>query len=51
MLEAVAGNVVLAGGIWRVKGMQNFFKKQIKTFLPQFPTLQKLKVSEKIGKG
>lgn len=29
VLETIAGNIVLAGGIWRVKGMQAYFKKQI----------------------
>lgn len=28
--DAIAGNVVLAGGLWRVRGMQMYFKKKIK---------------------
>jgi hypothetical protein len=28
--DAVVSNVVLAGGIWRVKGMQIYFKRKIK---------------------
>ncbi len=28
--DAIAGNVVLAGGLWRVKGIQMYFKKKIK---------------------
>jgi hypothetical protein len=30
MFDAVVGNVVLAGGIWRIKGMQMYFKKKVK---------------------
>lgn len=30
MFDAVVGNVVLAGGICRVKGMQMYFKKKVK---------------------
>lgn len=37
VLQAVAGNVVLAGGLWKVKGMQNYFKKQVKEHLESFP--------------
>lgn len=37
--EPVCRNVVLAGGFWRIKGMQKFFKKQVKEHLPKFPKL------------
>lgn len=40
MLESVVQNVVLAGGLWRVKGMNLYFKKKIKEYLPRFPKLE-----------
>lgn len=39
MLEELVTNVVFAGGIWRIKGMQMYFKKQIKNHLPKFKKL------------
>ena len=38
--EPVCRNVVLAGGFWRIRGMQKHFKKQIKEHLPRFPKLE-----------
>lgn len=40
MLDAVAGNVVMAGGLWRIKGMQQYFKRRVKEMLPKFPKLK-----------
>ena len=48
-LSAVAGNVVLSGGLWRVKGMQKYFKKQILAELPNFPKLNNLDIKSKLG--
>lgn len=28
--DGICKNIVLAGGFWRIKGIQNFFKKQLK---------------------
>lgn len=30
MLDNVVGNVVFAGGMWRIKGMMQYFKKKVK---------------------
>lgn len=30
MLPDIVSNIVFAGGIWRIKGMQMYFKKKIK---------------------
>ena len=49
MLNAISGNIVLAGGLWRIKGMQNYFKKQIKTNLSHFPRLTKFDIAQKIS--
>lgn len=49
-LEAVCKNVVLAGGFWRIKGMQKYFKENVAKELVNFKKLQKLKISEKLGK-
>ena len=49
MLDAICGNIVLAGGLWRVKGMQNYFKKQIKTNLEHFPRLIKFDIAQKMS--
>lgn len=38
--EPVCRNVVLAGGFWRIRGMQKHFKKQVKEHLPKFPKLE-----------
>ena len=38
-LEAVISNVVLAGGLWRIKGMQSYFKSAISGLIPKFPKL------------
>jgi actin-related protein len=37
--DAISRNIVLAGGFWRIRGMQKLFKKQIKEQLPKFPHL------------
>lgn len=50
MLDAVAGNVVMAGGIWRIKGMQQYFKKRVKEMIPNFKKLQNAKIHEKLSK-
>lgn len=41
---------MLAGGIWRIKGMQMYFKKQIKNYLPKFKKLSHFQLAEKISK-
>ena len=48
-LPAVCSNVVLAGGLWRVRGMQKHFKKQVSDQLANFPKLLNLKVREQLG--
>ncbi len=45
MFDAVVENVVLAGGLWRIKGMQLYFKKRVKEFLPRFKKLENLKLA------
>jgi hypothetical protein len=30
MLDAITSNVILSGGLWRVKNMQGYFKNKIK---------------------
>ena len=50
MLDAVAGNIVLAGGMWRVKGMQQYFKKAVKEIIPKFEKLAAAKIHEKISR-
>lgn len=35
-------NIVFAGGLWRVDGMQNYFKKQVSLLLPKFQKLENL---------
>lgn len=48
-LEAVCRNIVLAGGFWRVKGMQKFFKNQIIDHIGSFPKLVNLDVKTMLG--
>ena len=36
MLDAVCSNIVLAGGLWRIKGMQTYFKKSLKDNADKF---------------
>lgn len=38
-LDDLCKNVVFSGGLWRVEGIQNYFKKQLITLLPQFQKL------------
>lgn len=40
MLGPIVENVVFSGGLWRVKGMQSYFKKQLKEYLPNFKKLE-----------
>lgn len=51
MFEAVAGNIVLAGGLWRVKGMNMFFRRRLKDFLAgdRFAKLNKFGIQDKIS--
>ena len=49
MVDALAGNVVLAGGMWRVKGMQQYFKKRVKAIIPKFEKLAAAKIQEKLS--
>lgn len=44
MFDAIVSNVILAGGLWRVKNMQMYFKRKIKEQLPKFRRLLKLKI-------
>lgn len=48
-LEAVSKNIVLAGGFWRIKGMQKYFKKNVLDSISKFPKLNNLKIKEKLG--
>ena len=50
MLDAIAGNVVFAGGIWRIKGMQQYFKKRVSEAITKFPKLENAKIGQKISK-
>jgi hypothetical protein len=47
-LESIISNVVFAGGLWRVKGMQNYFKEEVVKFLPSFPKLEKSNLKQNI---
>lgn len=51
MFEAVVGNIVLAGGLWRIKGMNMFFKRRLKDFLAgdKFTKLNKFGIQDKIS--
>ena len=44
MLEALCSNVVLAGGLWRIKGMQTYFKNALKENFDKFERISKLGV-------
>jgi actin-related protein len=48
-LDDLCKNVVFAGGLWRVEGIQNYFKKQVSSLLPSFKKLQDLQVRSKLG--
>jgi hypothetical protein len=48
-LEAVCSNVVLAGGFWRIRGMQKHFKKQILEQLIRFPKLNAFGIKSKLS--
>lgn len=48
-LEAVCSNVVLAGGFWRIRGMQKHFKKQILEQLVRFPKLNAFGIKSKLS--
>ncbi len=43
-LEPIAKNVVLAGGFWRIRGMQKFFKKKVIEQLEKFPKLNTVNI-------
>lgn len=47
--ETVVGNVVLAGGMWRIKGMQMYFKKRVSEFISKFPKQEALGIRKKIS--
>lgn len=47
--EAVVGNVVMAGGMWRIKGMQTYFKKRVSELIPRFPKLESLGIRKKLS--
>ena len=47
--DAVTRNVVLAGGFWRIRGMQKYFKKQVKEILHKFTRLENRGIREKLG--
>ena len=49
-LDAISKNVVLAGGFWRIKGMQKYFKSNVVSLLDQFPRLNNLDIKSKLGK-
>lgn len=49
VLEAVAGNVVVAGGMWRVKGMQGYFRRKVLEKLEKYPKLKAYDVKNKIS--
>ena len=42
MLEALCSNVVLAGGLWRIKGMQTYFKNALKENFDKYLALEVL---------
>lgn len=48
--ETVVGNIVLAGGMWRIKGMQMYFKKRVGEFISKFPKQEALGIRKKISK-
>lgn len=48
-LEAVCNNVVLAGGFWRIRGMQKLFKVRVLALLDLFPKLKALGIKLKLG--
>ncbi len=41
-LDDLCKNVVFAGGLWRVEGMQNYFKKQVSKLIKNFTKLENL---------
>lgn len=45
IVESVASNVVLAGGMWRIKGMIQYFKRRVKEELPKFKRLENIKLA------
>lgn len=48
-LEAVCSNVVLAGGLWRIRGMQKLFKTKVLGLFDLFPKLKALGLQSKLG--
>ena len=48
-LEPIAKNVVFAGGFWRIRGMQKFFKKKVVEQLEKFPKLKSQNIKQKLG--
>jgi len=48
-LDALCKNVVLAGGFWRIKGMQKMFKSHISKLIDIFPKLKTLEVRNKLS--
>ena len=41
-LDGLCRNIVLAGGFWRIKGMQKLFKSNIAKLIELFPKLKTL---------
>ena len=48
-LEPIAKNVIFAGGFWRIKGMQKFFKKKVVEQLENFAKLKSQNINQKLG--
>jgi actin-related protein len=40
----IAANIVLAGGLWRIKGMQKLLKKRVAEHIPQFSKLTNMHI-------
>lgn len=49
-LDEIAKNVIFAGGIWRIKGMQKLFKMHVQNEMYRFPKLQRLHLVDKLSK-
>ena len=46
----VCGNVVVAGGLWRVKGMQGYFRRRVGELIGRFPKMEFLGIRQKLSK-
>ncbi len=48
-MNDICKNIVFAGGLWRVQGMQSTFKKHVSETLKSFPRLENMQVRNKLA--